>query len=73
MISSYFDAIIIYETNYSLIDTWRILMKLEMDKIIFESRLEIDTIIKALEESKEKDNDTVKELIEKLDAMYMSW
>lgn len=48
-------------------------MKLEMDKIIFESRLEIDTIIKALEESKEKDNDTVKELIEKLDAMYMSW
>lgn len=62
-----------YQNNYSLIDTWRILMKLEMDKIIFESRLEIDTIIKALEESKEKDNDTVKELIEKLDAMYMSW
>ena len=73
MIFSYFDTIIIYKTNYSLIDTWRILMKLEMDKIIFESRLEIDTIIKALEESKEKDNDTVKELIEKLDAMYMSW
>lgn len=73
MTKGYSDTIILYQDNYSLIDTWRILMKLEMDKIIFESRLEIDTIIKALEESKEKDNDTVKELIEKLDAMYMSW
>lgn len=48
-------------------------MKQEMDHIIFESRNEITAIIKALEESKEKDNETVKELIDKLDYMYMCW
>lgn len=48
-------------------------MKLDMDKIIFESRAEIGAIINALEESKDKDNEVVKELINKLDAMDMSW
>ena len=48
-------------------------MKLDMDKILFESRKEIGVIIKALEESKEKNNEIVKELIDKLDAMDMSW
>ena len=48
-------------------------MKLDMDKIVFESRTEIGVIIKALEESKEKNNEKVKELIDKLDAMDMSW
>lgn len=48
-------------------------MKLEMDKIIFESRAEIGAIIKALEESKDKDDETVKEMIEKLDVMGMNW
>lgn len=48
-------------------------MKAEMDKIIFESRAELGAIIKALEESPEKDNEVVKELIDKLDVMEMSW
>lgn len=52
---------------------WRYIMKLDMDKIIFESRSEIATIIKALEESKDKDNEIVQALIDKLEAMHMSW
>ena len=52
---------------------WRYIMKLDMDKIIFESRSEIATIIKALEESKDKDNQIVQALIDKLEAMHMSW
>lgn len=48
-------------------------MKLDMDKIIFESRLEIDKVIAALEKSQDKDNETVKELIDLLDVMYMNW
>ena len=48
-------------------------MKLDMDKIVFESRVEIDRIIKALEESKDKNDEVVKELIDKLEAMYISW
>ena len=53
-------------------------MILDMDKIQFESRYEISVIIKALEEWQENhrsnsDNDTIQELIDKLDAMLMSW
>ena len=53
-------------------------MKLNMDSIQFENRSEIDDIILALEEWKKshvKDNksETVQELINKLDSMYMSW
>lgn len=50
-------------------------MKLNMDKIQFESRYEIYEIIKALEtyQKEHEKNDTVKELIDKLDAMSMSW
>lgn len=50
-------------------------MILDMDTIQFESRAEIGTIIKALEEWQEshKADDTVQELIDKLDVMSMSW
>lgn len=48
-------------------------MKLDMDKIQFESRNEIDSIVKALEQSKDKNTKEVKELIGLLDSMYMSW
>ncbi len=50
-------------------------MILDMDTIQFESRMEIDTILTALKEWQEsnKVNDTVQELIDKLDAMNMSW
>lgn len=48
------------------------------DKIIFESRSEIGAVISALEDWKEnhpghKDLSTIKELIDLLDAMEMSW
>lgn len=45
-------------------------MILNMDKIQFESRAEIGTIIKALEDWQDE---TVQELINKLDAMSMNW
>lgn len=50
-------------------------MILDMDKIQFESRAEIGTIIKVLEEwqKSHKADDTVQELINKLDVMSMSW
>lgn len=53
-------------------------MKLDMDKIQFESRVEIGEIIRALEEWQDmhkgdRKEDTVKELIGKLDVMSMSW
>lgn len=48
-------------------------MKMNMDTIVFESRIEIERIITALENSKDKDNETVKELIDKLDVMHMNW
>lgn len=53
-------------------------MKLEMDTIQFESRVEIGEIIQALEEwqDEHKDDrkvDTVKKLIDKLDVMSMCW
>ena len=49
-------------------------MILNMDKIQFESRAEIGTIIKALEDWQEdhgKKDETVQELINKLDAMSL--
>lgn len=51
-------------------------MILNMDKIQFESRAEIGTIIKALEDWQKEDHgkdETVQELINKLDAMSMNW
>ena len=53
-------------------------MKQNMDTIQFESRKEIGDIIKALEEwqenhKRDSKNDTVKELINKLDIMGMNW
>lgn len=48
-------------------------MKVEMDKIIFESSREIDIIINALGKSTEKDNEVVKDLVDKLEVMYMTW
>lgn len=50
-------------------------MKKDMDKIIFESRQEIDEVQNALESyaKEHKESETVKKLINLLDAMYMSW
>lgn len=60
-------------------------MQLDMDKIVFESRAEIGAVIKALEEleayrqndrhsKRNVDTDSiVYELMDKLDAMSMSW
>lgn len=51
-------------------------MILNMDKIQFESRAEIGTIIKVLEDWQEdhgKDETIIQELINKLDAMSMNW
>lgn len=45
----------------------------EMDTIQFESRSEIGEIIKALETSENRNNETVKELIALLDVMEMEW
>lgn len=50
-------------------------MKQNMDTIQFESRWEIGAIIKALEEWQKEHgkDDTVQELIDKLDYMSMTW
>ena len=54
-------------------------MKMDMDKIIFESKAEIEEIQKALEtyakENKKKKDDfkVVNLLCELLDAMYIGW
>lgn len=50
-------------------------MILNMDKIQFENRAEIGAIIKALEEWQEDygKDETVQELISKLDVMSMNW
>ena len=48
-------------------------MQREMDSIQFESSAEIGEIIRALENSMDRDNETVKELIEMLDIMSMCW
>lgn len=50
-------------------------MILNMDKIQFENRAEIGAIIKTLEEWQEDHgkDETVQELISKLDVMSMNW
>ena len=49
-------------------------MKKDMDKIVFESRLEIDEVVNALEQAPDKiKTESVKDLINLLDAMYMEW
>ena len=48
-------------------------MKAEGDKIQFESRREIEDIMAALIKSENVDNESVKELIKKLDLMHMCW
>lgn len=50
-------------------------MKKNMDKIVFESRKEIDEVANALEKyvKEHGENETVKKLINLLDAMYMNW
>ena len=48
-------------------------MQQDMDKIQFDSRTEIWAIMEALEASPKKDDATVKELIDLLDIMAMSW
>lgn len=53
-------------------------MKLDMDRIQFESRAEIGEIIRALEEwrdsyKEDKKRDTIQEFIDKLDTMSMCW
>lgn len=50
-------------------------MKLDMDKIQFEHRWEIDEIAEALKEYQEDQgkNETVTKLINLLDAMWMNW
>ena len=48
-------------------------MQQEMDKIQFESKAEISAIIKALEVSPKKDDETVKRLIDLLNVMEMCW
>ena len=48
-------------------------MQRDMDTIQFESRVEIGEIIHALENSTDKDNETVQEFIGLLDIMSMCW
>lgn len=51
-------------------------MKLLLDTIQFENKWEIKEIIEALEkwqQKNNKENKTVKELIDKLEAMLMYW
>lgn len=50
-------------------------MKKDMDKIIFESRYEINEVHNALKtyEEEHKNSKTVKELINLLEGMYMNW
>ena len=47
-------------------------MQKDMDTIQFESRREIEEVMKALEKEKEQ-NQTVKELYDLLDVMHMEW
>ena len=53
-------------------------MKRDMDKIIFESRVEIDEVTDALttflkEHPNAKGRNTLERLSDLLDAMYMEW
>ena len=45
----------------------------DMDKVQFENKIEIGKIIKALENSSDKDDKDVKRLIDILDVMLMNW
>lgn len=71
--------IIWYNTdNKSFLRKGERIMKLDMDRIQFESRAEIGEIIRALEEwrdshKEDKKRDTVQEFIDKLDTMSMCW
>ena len=47
-------------------------MQKDMDTIQFESRREIEEVMKVLEKEKEQ-NQTVKELYDLLDVMQMEW
>ena len=47
-------------------------MQKDMDTIQFESRREIEEVMKALEKEKEE-NQTVKELYDLLEVMHMEW
>ena len=47
-------------------------MQKDMDTIQFESRREIEEVMKALEKEKEE-NQTVKELFDLLEVMHMEW
>lgn len=53
-------------------------MKLDMDKIVFEDRTEIDEIASALdtflkEHPNARERDSAVKLVNMLDSMYMSW
>lgn len=53
-------------------------MKLDMDKIVFEDRTEIDEIASALdtflkEHPEAREKESAKKLMNMLDSMYMSW
>lgn len=53
-------------------------MKKDMDKIQFESRYEIEAIMKVVDKyvkqnPAEKDNEELKRLFELLDIMHMEW
>lgn len=67
--------ILIISISYKL---WRHDMKRDMDKIIFESRVEIDEVTDALttflkEHPNAKGRNTLERLSDLLDAMYMEW
>ena len=47
-------------------------MQKDMDTIQFESRREIEEVMKVLEKEKEE-NQTVKELYDLLEVMHMEW
>lgn len=75
-ISAYIFEIVFFCKFHVAKRSEQIYMILNMDKIQFESRAEIGTIIKALEDWQEdhgKKDETVQELINKLDAMSMNW
>ena len=48
-------------------------MQKNMDKIHFESRREIETIIEALDNSSECNNEIVQRMIDLLELMHMEW
>ena len=48
-------------------------MKLDMDKITFESRKEIEIVMAALENSRDAEKEVVQRLIDLLDVRHMNW